>query len=427
MLSRRVLFAVSLLLSVSADAASREVGAFGAKGDGVTLDTSAIQRTIDAVAADGGGEVVLTSGTYLSGTLYLKSHVTLRLERAACLRGSPDLRDYNAEDAYPQNWGSPKVECWRGRHLLLALEQEDVGVVGEGIVDGNGSAFFTNLVHGVGKTTWRFGAMNAKDRANAVRAGQMLVFVECRGVRVEGVRLYDAPCWNCFCHGCENVRIRDVTAIADIRHHNTDGFDIDCCRDVVVSGCEVETGDDCFTVRADVKRLKTPRVCEDVRFENCRGACSACGVRIGVGDGTIRNVAFSNLVIRTAGIGIAVQSNYSGKNRRGVDISDVRFDDFALRDTSKGLLLTYGVGTPSAALRDIRFARGTVEATHPLTIVGNGAVTPDGIVLTDVALSVKPDRSAEPRTEPVLVEKAGRVAFDRVTLDGKPVKIPGRN
>ena len=96
----------------------REVGMtynvrdFGAVGDGVTLDTAAIQGAVDACAAAGGGRVTLPAGRYLSGSVFLKSHVELHLEMGAVLRGSTDLDDYNAEDAYEQNYGAPKSEFW---------------------------------------------------------------------------------------------------------------------------------------------------------------------------------------------------------------------------------------------------------------------------------------------------------------------------
>ena len=88
---------------------------FGAIGDASTLCTDAIQAAIDACSAQGGGRVVIPSGTYLMGTIYLRSHVELHLESGACLLGSDRLEDYNDVNAYPQNFGCVSEE-WLGKH-----------------------------------------------------------------------------------------------------------------------------------------------------------------------------------------------------------------------------------------------------------------------------------------------------------------------
>ena len=105
-----------------------DVRTFGAVGDGVAKDTAALQGALDACGALGGGTVVVPPGTYLTGTLWLRSHVNLRLEHGAVLKGSPDLADYNAPDAYPQNWNS-KREGWSAKHLLIA-QYDATGVSG---------------------------------------------------------------------------------------------------------------------------------------------------------------------------------------------------------------------------------------------------------------------------------------------------------
>ena len=113
---------------------------YGAVGDGVSKDTASLQKALDAATASG-GRVVVPPGTYLTGSLWLKSRTELHLQRGAVLKASGDLADYNATDAYPQNWGS-KSEGWCGKHLVLCLGQEDVAITGEGTVDGNGTVFF---------------------------------------------------------------------------------------------------------------------------------------------------------------------------------------------------------------------------------------------------------------------------------------------
>ena len=358
---------------------------YGAKGDGRTLDTDAIQKAIDACSEAKGGRVVLPAGTYLSGTVFLKSKVDLHLEKGATLLGSPDLKDYNADDAYPQNWGS-KAEGWGAKHLIIAVEVEDVAISGDGTVDGNGRAFFDTVPSFTGKITWRDGGINAKMKGR--RPGQTIVFVESKKIRVSGVKFRDMTCWSCFFYGCEKVRVKGVDVRNDLRHLNTDGFDVDSCRDVEISDCNIETGDDAFAVRGSPMRLKnTNRPCEDVYIHDCTGRVSACGVRVGVGNGAIRNVRFGNLVFTRAGRGISVQCNY-GSGKGGVDISDVSFENVTIRDAGVGITVTGGMGIPTAKLSDITFRNVDIEAEiYPIRVTGQGRTRPQNILFENVSIN----------------------------------------
>ena len=118
---------------------------FGARGDGVTLCTAQICAAINACAESGGGRVTVPAGVYVTGTVVLRDHVELHLEQGAVLKGSTDMEDYNALDAYAQNFSSPVHEKWLGKHLILAVECTDVALTGGGTVDGSGDAFFDGV------------------------------------------------------------------------------------------------------------------------------------------------------------------------------------------------------------------------------------------------------------------------------------------
>ena len=314
---------------------------FGAVGDGVTKDTAAVQRAIDA-----GGTVVFPPGTYLCGTLYLKSHGGLRLEAGATLLASPDKKDYNAPDFCVQNFHSEKERA-DGAHFIVAVEQENVSIEGPGRIDGNRKAFWTppEEMPGVWPgQPWEW------------RPSQMLFFCECTNVRIHDVELFNTPYWTCFLHGCEYVQIHAVRVFCHQFTRNGDGLDIDCCRHVTVSDCIISSGDDCIAVRGNSKLLKKARPCENITITNCvMQTGGANGIRLGVGSGNstdaIRNVTVSNCVMCGCRVGIGINAKYCG--RAQMTIENILFENLWIN----AHLPIYILGSDSLdfPVRDISF------------------------------------------------------------------------
>ena len=306
-----------------------DVRDFGAVGDGIAKDTAAIQRALDA-----GGVAYLPPGVYLSGTLYLRSGGGLELAPGAVLRASPDPADYD-ENCCEQNrvFASEMVS---GAHLVVACEVRAVVIRGGGTIHGNREAFFSGE-----EDPKRPG----KFLRPAWRPGQMLFFCESTGVTVTDVELCESPYWCCFLHGCEQVDIRGVR----IKNHrmtpNSDGIDLDCCRFVTVSDCRIDTGDDSITLRANTGPLKNPRPCEKIAVTNCVLSSPCQAIRVGVGDGVIRDAVFDNIVIHDTRSGIQLVSRYSS-NSPGVTIEDLLFDNIVMK-----------CRRPLAVLSDVRGAR----------------------------------------------------------------------
>lgn len=391
---------VLLLAAFALLGAEYDVRDFGATGDGVTTDTAAIQKALDA-CAESGGRVRLTRGKYLTGTLYLGNNTDFHLEKDAVLLGSANLADYNLEDAYPQNYGC-KEEGWRGSHLMIVLEKHDVRITGEGVIDGNARAFMQDEPTWYGYFGWVDGFLESRDHNAQARPGQEIVFVESRDVGVEGVTLRDMACWSCFFHGCENVRVRGVTVRNDRRYANTDGFDIDSCRNVVVTECDIETGDDGFAVRGDLETLKDKScVCENVLISNNTCAVSANGVRIGVGYGVVRNVKIVDLRVGRAANGIQLQSAY--RKQGGLSISDVRIENVTISNALKGIVIGGQTSVAGIPLEDVRFKNITIDSPRPIEVNGEGLTHPRRISFDGIRV-----RSAE---YPFLVRNAEVVSF----------------
>lgn len=257
-----------------ASTSPRTVIDYGAAGDGRTKDTVAIQRAIDAAAAAGGGTVVFPAGRYLSGTLVLKDHVTLGLENGAVLLGSTDLGDYPRHRPAYRSY----TETYVNQALIYAENAQHVGLAGGGTIDGQG-----------GHANFRVapGEVGYLERPYLVR------FINCRDVRVEGITLRDSPMWVQHYMACDRVTIRGITVASNVNHNN-DMLDIDGCRDVHVSGCTGDTGDDAITLKSTGERL-----CENVVISDCTVGSNCNGIKMGTETtGGFRNITITNCAIR---------------------------------------------------------------------------------------------------------------------------------
>ena len=327
---------------------------FGAIPNSQEVCTEKIQAAIDECAKTGGGKVTVPSGTYITGTIWLRSHVELHLEHGSVLKGSTNMDDYNELDAFPQNFSSPVNEQWLGKHLLLAVECEDIAITGSGTFDGSGDAFFGEKAY-YSAYVWNEGRAMAKSE-DVLRPGQLFCIVECKNVTIRDITLTNQPCWGCYLFGCDYVTVVGMKSINPHYYFNSDGIDIDCCRFVTVSNCILDTGDDAIAIRGNEYRLKNrPHPCEYISISNCVLGSSSCSVRVGVGrEGTIRHVIISNLTITRGAPMIQFMSAYKGHG--DVTIQDVNFSNISAANCTRALEMdeSAGVKMENITLENIR-------------------------------------------------------------------------
>ena len=323
-----------------------DVRDFGAKGDGVTKDTAAIQRAINAANTAGGGEVLLPKGVYLSGSVFLKSGVDFHLAEGAVLKGSPDPADYNAPDIAPQNWGRlGEGDNISGGHLLLCVEQENVTLRGLGKIDGNVGEFL-KVPDGSHPPTklqipWR--------------PAQMVWFVESRNIAIRDIEIADAPYWSCFVYGCEDVTVEraNIHTVREPHTYNGDGLDIDSSRRVRVTDCNISTADDAITLRAAGQgRLKNDGPCTDVIVSNCVLSSDCNAIRLGVGNGVIRDCSFRDIKIVKTRCAVNAVGAWSCPDH-GVDISRISFENIEI--DAKGFCKFYYKFATHSVFDDISF------------------------------------------------------------------------
>lgn len=374
---RGVLFAVAVLAVVaSSGAADFNVRDYGAKGDGVTKDTVAIQRAIDACGAHGGGRVVLEGGTFLTAPITLKGGVDLHIEVNARLLGSPDLADYpNRTDTRHAD-----VSCMprrRNASLIYAEECENIAISGRGTIDGNGRMFVREKTN----PDWTgYPFERIADITNTLP--RVVFFSGVKGISVTDITLTGLPGgWGFWVTDCDYVQFSRVKVLADMRFPNNDGIHINCSHDVTISDCIIEAGDDAIIVRANSLALKKNRSCERVTVVNCTLKSWCSGIRLGwVNDGVIRDCVFSNIVMWDVTKGICVQMGRWDGNDHGREatlIENITFSNIIMDRVYTHPLLLYVVDddpkTEIAAIRDIRFSNVHARSLHKPYLVGRAA------------------------------------------------------
>ncbi|MDN5217142.1 glycoside hydrolase family 28 protein [Fulvivirgaceae bacterium BMA12] len=270
---------------------------FGAKGDGKQLDTKAIQRAVD-LCAKKGGKILLPAGTYLTGTIYLKSNITLHIAEGATLLGSTDIGQY------PENIPDYRFygDTWVRQSLIYGENLENIAIEGRGTIDGQGEAF----------------VVTTKKKPDRYRnRPYCLWFIKCKNVRVEDISMQNSAMWMQHYLACDKVTIRGIS-VYNHANKNNDMIDIDGCRDVIISGCFGDTDDDAITIKST-----SPRPSENVIIENCVISSHVNAIKMGTeSTGGFKNIVISNIVVRPSRSKSKIYGTHRGMGGVALEIVD---------------------------------------------------------------------------------------------------------
>ena len=309
---RYAIFVLTLvLLAIPAWAKDINVKSLGAKADGKTMTTKVIQKAIDEVSAAGGGRVTLSGGTFLSGPIELKSGVDLHIDADAILLASPDIKDFpNRTDA--RHYDTEALPRRRNAAFIYADEADNIAITGRGKIDCNGLYHICPIQDDEYHGGWPFKRIHPTEQT----LPRVVFFAGCKFVTVTDVTMEGQPAgWSYWIHDCDFVHFDRCKILSDMRFPNNDGIHINCSRDVTVSNCIIEAGDDAVIVRANSRSLKQSTPCERVVVTNCTLKSWAYAIRLGwANDGHIRNCIFSNLVITHSWLGIGMDFPNPGYN-----------------------------------------------------------------------------------------------------------------
>ncbi|MDR3189499.1 MAG: glycoside hydrolase [Prevotellaceae bacterium] len=269
----------ALLTGWQLSAKDYDVQEFGAVGDGVFLNSCVIQHAIDYVHAHGGGRLVFSPGTYVTGSIYLKSNVTLHIEQGATLLGSTNPWDY-VKDPYV-GWNA----------MIFAIKQENVGITGKGVINGRGFTTANNMIKYIQKGLYSDPLRN--DRPGETNRPENIHFRECTHVLIQDITLKDPASWNQTYDQCRNLLVERIY-VDSKSYWNNDGIDIVDCDSVTIKDSFFDAADDaiCF------KSHDASSICQNVVVDNCTGRSSASGLKFGTASrGGFRNFKITNLTI----------------------------------------------------------------------------------------------------------------------------------
>ncbi len=329
---------------------------FGAKGDGTTLNTQALQKAIDQVADNGGGTLWIPAGTFLTGELVIKSNITLHLDNGAVLLGSPNIADYS-----------------KTKKLISGENIQNFALTGKGIINGNGQAFFT--------PDWQ-----PKDRPEPwikILGGENITFRD--------VKFINAPSHVLDVTNCDGVIFDGITIKNDARAPNTDGLDIRNSRNIRVANCHIETGDDAICLKSSKVKTGEPKyLCENIVVTNCIIKSDDAGLKLGTGSAYLtRNCVFSNCIIQDTRFAIAL---YMGE---GGSIENYQFQNIVIQGKSRhptDYPIFMDIDRKSAEfsygkIKGISFSDMTIETRGNILIGGQKGSMVEDIVFDNVKMT----------------------------------------
>jgi polygalacturonase len=301
---------------------------YGAAGDGTRLETASINKAIDECTASGGGTVLVPAGRYLTGTIILKSHVNLSLDSGATLLGSSNPADYPSVD---DPWDPIRKQL---APLIWSQDQNDISVTGHGTIDGQGEPWWLPVYGARNRgIPSRPGQAPVTQGVTAPNGGrpQLVRLLRCKDVTLQGIHLMYSPSWNIHPVFCEHVRVDGISIFAPVPSPNTDGINPEGCKDVHISNCRIDVGDDCVTLKSGINEVgrKMNMPDEDITITNCVMYQGHGGVTIGSEmSGGVRNVTVSNCVFHGTDIGIRVKSQRGrGGVVEGLTVSNIVMQD----------------------------------------------------------------------------------------------------
>jgi Glycosyl hydrolases family 28 len=317
---------------------------FGINSDGVTLNTRSIQFAIDYIHEQGGGRLVFDVGRFLSGSLHLKSNVTIHLLEGAVLLGTLNPLDYDRKGLTA---------------FILCHDQQNIAITGKGVIDGQGREVARNVVALVHKGLIKDAFRN--DRPEVPIRPMLIYFRSCKNILISGVTMRNAAAWVQTYDQCKNLHVDSIT-VDSRAFWNNDGIDIVDCDSVAITNSYIDSDDDGVCLKS---HDSTGAICQNILVRNCTIRSSANGIKFGTASlGGFKNIKLVNIkVFDTYRSAIALEAVDGGF------LENVEADSIYVLNSGHAIFMRIGerrIGKKSR-LENIRIKNVTAEiaATKP--------------------------------------------------------------
>jgi hypothetical protein len=316
---------------------------FGIYSDGVTLNTRSIQFAIDYIHQQGGGRLVFDVGRFLTGSIHLKSDVTLHLLEGAVLLGVLNPLDYDRTGLTA---------------LILSDNEQNISITGKGVIDGQGREVARNVVALIHKGLIKDKFRN--DRPEVEIRPMLIYFRSCKNILIRGVTMRNAAAWVQTYDQCKNLEIDSIT-VDSRAFWNNDGIDIVDCDSVEVANTYIDAADDGVCLKSH----DSTKVCQNILVRNCKIRSSASAIKFGTASlGGFRNIRLINIkVFDTYRSAIALEAVDGGF------IENVEADSLQVLNTGHAIFLRIGerIDGKKGRLENIRISNVSAEiaATKP--------------------------------------------------------------
>ncbi len=390
------------MASVPAIAAGKvcDVKTYGAKGDGTTKDTAAVQKAIDeCTAGKGGGTVEVPAGTYVIAPIVLKSNMTLHLAKDATLLGSPDMADYS-KVVFARH---PTIQP-----LVGSVNAENITINGEGTIDGNGHIWWDYVR----------GTRNAGVLGNDHPRPMGVVFDHSKHIRMEGVTVQNSGFWQIVPYYADDLTFRNLHVLAP-PSPNTDAIDPFSSSNIVIDHVFASTGDDNVAIKSgEINSPGPDDPSKNITITDCtfeRGHGISIGSEIA---GGVQNVHVERVTFKGTDNGIRIKS----ARDRGNDVSNISYKDITMQDVKIAIYITefYASRDPEGEVAAEPVTRLTPKF-HDITLE-NITATGSGTAATIVGLPESPVLGLTLKNVHIEAKTGMSIAYAKVMMDDVTVK-----
>ena len=383
---------------------------YGAVGDGVAMNTEAIQKTIDACHASGGGIVRVPAGKFQIGTIRLKSNITLSLDHGSSLLGSTDIADYMTEGLSIPREGGPRC-------LIYAEDATNITIEGLGEVDGRG-------------TPEAFPRVRSGGRETSTRP-RLLRMVNCDQLTFSGVTYRRPAFWGLHLIDCRNVQFNAVTIRFRNNNFNNDGLDIDGCENVLIENCDIDSGDDAICLKSTLKP------CRNIVVRGCRVSSNTASLKLGTSSrGGFIGVKATNCYFYDSPMGAIKLQLVDGGRLEDIDISHIAMENVGnpifIRLGNRGRTYTrqalesqgadaQSEGAPVGTLKNVRIRDVVAE----VKIEDRAKAAQAAYKNLDVKHAPEPTDQEKAKAGPIMITGIPGHFIENIVLENVKISYPG--